>query len=261
MSFGYDDVASGRKSGTTCWPLPDPSISAIRPDFVKVDTSKKLTNAVKAIGSHFLRIIDDIESQSKQTVSDIVVGKTYVGHHKKFKASRFDAGNHAMWTYEGVTSRWQTRYKPDGYDGMVVTVCFALDDVPSLFRVYEMDHQDLALKYEDLVCAWLRTKVSRRTTIQNEDSGGGGRRASKSHAGYVLYLAFRFKTRGSTKKASKAARADWYDDDETSSDDESPVRGKKATVRGKAPRKDSDDESSSDDDSSSDSDSSSDDDD
>jgi len=58
--------------------------------------------------------------------------------------------------------------------------------------------------------------------VRNEDAGGGGRRASKSHAGYVLYIAFRLGAAIDTTPSGskKAPRDDTNSDAEPEASDD-----------------------------------------
>lgn len=209
--FGYDQVASGQRRGYTVWSMPNDEARIERPYFAGVNTEAKRDDCVRAIGEHMLRIIDDARQKSGRRVAEVQVGKSYVEcarGRREFDPTGLltwltkdptglltwlteDPTDLLTWSMKGVRSRWNVKYNGLEYDGVVIVVCFSRGDVPRALSIMKFDHQDLCLKYEDMVAEWLRENVGQRTRVVNADDGGGGRR-SKTHDGFVLYLAFKF---------------------------------------------------------------------
>ena len=192
MSFyGYDEIAQREKKGYTFWLLEDPTTGdAFRPDFAAVQTTAQLDTAVGVIGTHALRVLDDLRIQSGRRVEAVTIGKSHVTRARNKPFSPTDGDT---WKMDGVRSRWNTRYKkaPFDCDALVVLTCFRRTDVPAALALHHFDHQDLTLKYEHLLDTWMRTNIGARGRMTTGDQGGGGRR-SKAHIGFVLYMAVRF---------------------------------------------------------------------
>lgn len=192
MSFyGYDEIAQRQKQGYTFWLLDDPTTGDVfRPDFAAVQNSAQLNTAVGVIGTHALRVLDDLCTQSGRRTESVTIGKSNVTRARNKPFSPTDGDS---WKMDGVRSRWNTRYKkaPFSCDALVVLICFQRSDVPAALALHQFDHQDLTLKYEELVDQWMRANIGARGQMTQGDRGGGGRR-SKTHIGFVLYMAVRF---------------------------------------------------------------------
>lgn len=192
MSFyGYDEVAQGTKKGYTFWLLENPTTGEVfRPDFAAVASTAQLNTAVGVIGTHALRVLDDLRAQSGRAIEAVTIGKSNV---TRARNKPFSVTDGHSWRMDGVRSRWNTRYKkaPFSCDALVVLICMQRSDVPAALALHHFDHQDLTLKYEELLDQWMRANLgTNRGRMTTGDQGGGGRR-SKTHVGFVLYMAVR----------------------------------------------------------------------
>ena len=192
--YGYDDIATRVHKGYTYWLVSDPTTgNSIDPGYAAVSTAADFDAALQTLGDHSLAVLDDLRAQSGRRIAEVTVGKTYVKRNKA--KAHFDSLDGDTWAIEGVRNRWNNRYKQPNWDcdGLIVITCFERSDVPAALAAHRIDHQDLCLKYEECLSSWLKRNMGKhRGRIRDGDTGGGGRR-SKTHAGFVLYLAFRFQ--------------------------------------------------------------------
>lgn len=189
--YGYDEIARRKKRGYTFWLIDDPTTDETEHiDFAGVQSQAQFDARVARIGAHVLRVLDDLAAQSGSALDQVTIGKSYV---TKNRAKPFDAHDGTTWKADGVRSRWNSRYnKPSWkYDGVIMIACFTRQDVPAVLATHRLDHQDLCLKYEQQLEAWTRANIGGRAKLSDGDDGGGGRR-SKTHVGFVLYVAVRF---------------------------------------------------------------------
>lgn len=192
MTFqGYDDIARGTAKGFSCYMVHAPgSNETLQPAYSAVTTTAEFDAVVAQLGAHVQLVLADLTAQSGRAVETLTIGKTFVT--KFVRGRRFSITDSRTWRMDGPRSRWNTRYKkqPFNCDGLVVFTGMCAADVPPALAAHRMNHEQLALTYEDHLTEWLRTRIG-NTAIKNEDAGGGGRRA-RQHAGFVLYMAFRF---------------------------------------------------------------------
>ena len=94
---------------------------------------------------------------------------------------------------EGLTSRWKKTYEPAEYDCLVAFSAFVADDVPQPLRIFDVDHEMLALLFEaSLEKRFNDDAHTFSPLLDNTDRGGGGRRSKTQYAGYLLYVAVKF---------------------------------------------------------------------
>ena len=150
-----------------------------------VKSAKDFAKQTTVIATHIVDVLIIIEHIVGRKVDCIRVGQTYAPRNRRHKD--VDSNNANTVRMDGVKKRWDTTYSKGGFDAIVVVGCFSRADIPPQLRAHGVNQRFLALLYEESV------ETTLTAFTDNPDMGGGGRAGKTLYAGYLIYVAVKFK--------------------------------------------------------------------
>ncbi|XP_053387739.1 uncharacterized protein LOC128551189 [Mercenaria mercenaria] len=146
------------------------------------------------------KTIKDLET-NRGPIEEFVIGKTFA---RKRKKQSFDPTNFKTWKLDGgVNGRWNSKYKYEGFDGLIVLCAFTRESLPRKDSEEDEDdeeaeetepgplfnHQDYSLAVEQqLIHRFAYEKMDPRLGNCSLSTGNVEKKGAKA---YVIYMAFK----------------------------------------------------------------------
>jgi len=138
------------------------------------------------LAGHIKSRVIEIEMRSGRTATRVQIGRAQV---KMRKNRSFDIGDPTTWSVGSsgkVGNRWSSKYKKQGFDGLVVIAAFGRSHIPYYLTKKNMTQQDVAIAVERMLHLHF---VYVDTTIPFEHTPGDGPTHTVNVAS-VIYFAF-----------------------------------------------------------------------
>ncbi|XP_053399497.1 uncharacterized protein LOC128557039 [Mercenaria mercenaria] len=169
-----------------------------------------IREATKTLVETVNEILNEFEDKTDYIVSKFVIGKTYAPQVQEENETYQDS-NVSTWNDEGVISRWNTKYKNAGFNGMLVLCGITCQTVKEMIR-YEAsndsdseivsdsdsdDDDDCELSnQQDYTLALEQRLIHHFAYVKHDHRLGNetlctGRRGPRDAAG-VVYLVYKF---------------------------------------------------------------------
>ncbi|XP_053403437.1 uncharacterized protein LOC128558417 [Mercenaria mercenaria] len=141
-------------------------------------------------------LVDDVDDIIKSVennrgpVDEFVIGKSFA---RKKKNKDFDPENFKTWKLDGgVNGRWNNKYRPEGFDGLIVLCAFTKGSLPrDCGSGLLHNHQDYSHAIEQALITYYAFKEKDRK-LGNRSLCTG--RAERNNAkAYVIYVAFKLE--------------------------------------------------------------------
>ena len=144
--------------------------------------------------------IDSLELQSDREIELLCIGKTYV---QARSGKTFHPTNKDTWRVSGISDRWRKGYKNQGFDGLVVlgAVSRGMLNRDCDRKVWNQQRYVLALE-NALITHFAYELCDPRLANKSLAPGNLQRQLS---AGYVVYMAFKYKELEKTEKSSDSS--------------------------------------------------------
>lgn len=162
-------------------------------DLITVE-NPTFNNVTSRLQNHVCNLLEKIEQTRNLLIQEFVIGKSFVEKNMSYKLFRIN--HERTWDIsDGVGKRWKGEYKKRNFDGLIVVAVVTSETLPHRERLIPpfREKQTYAIALEQNLIHYF-AYVKQDPRLSNK-SLHPGRLGSEQKEAYVVYVAFRLKSR------------------------------------------------------------------